>query len=520
MATIRELVTKLKFVADNKPLKDYAVSVDNLRAKFKLLDTEADRAVKKLDQVGKVSNKAFPMITVGVIAMTTAIGGAGYAILKMNDRINLAIGRIGILTRDTAHARANFEELAQVSIRTGAHLDDITRLFGGIAASAPELGATTKDVMELVEGISQLTILSGGGGAATQGALLQLSQLFAGPRVQAQEYNSLIDGTPALLDAVARAMGKTRGQLTLMVKAQELSTKEFYEALKRSLIPTNKLFKQMPLTLDRVINKFQVMGLVVGLKLQKQMKIPSQFLVKLDKLIDRTQVYILANKELVGLGIEAVFKALGVAVDVVEVSFKTFVDTIKLAKENADFLKIALVALTGATIAYAIDGLAWSLPAIWAQVAAWWALNAAMLANPATWITIGFVALGAIIAVMIYKWKEITAAVKMFCDSSYKWIMEMVAKTQALMPAWMKNLFSGGGSATINVNQAGANSQVVASGKGGAKTVVNNKTRNNNTNVNVKQNIKSTQADPQKVASAANQHLELHINKALAGLNT
>jgi len=126
------------------------------------------------------------------------------------------------------------ERLYQIAQKYGVQLESIGTLYGRNAASAKELNLTQAEQFKIVEAVSASLKVSGQSAEQASGALLQLSQVLGGTKVQAEEYNSLIDGARPLLQAVAAGSDKWAGsvaKLTRDVKDGNVSVEAFVRAL-------------------------------------------------------------------------------------------------------------------------------------------------------------------------------------------------------------------------------------------------------------------------------------------------
>lgn len=115
----------------------------------------------------------------------------------------------------------------------GAPIDALATLYGRAATAAKELGASQEDLLQFSDGIAKALRVSGQSAQESSGALLQLSQALGGGKVQAEEYNSLLDGGRPILQAVAAGLKEAGGSvaaLTKLVKDGKVSSKAFFDA--------------------------------------------------------------------------------------------------------------------------------------------------------------------------------------------------------------------------------------------------------------------------------------------------
>lgn len=126
-----------------------------------------------------------------------------------------------------------FSGLFQIAQRNGTEMAPLVTLYSRMSLAQKELNATSGDMMRFTEAVSLALKVQGSSSQDASGALLQLSQAMGGGKVQAEEFNSLIDGAPTLLRAVAAGMveaGGSVGTLTTLVKEGKVSSEAFFRA--------------------------------------------------------------------------------------------------------------------------------------------------------------------------------------------------------------------------------------------------------------------------------------------------
>lgn len=128
------------------------------------------------------------------------------------------------------------DALFQSAQRAGAPLQALGTLYGRAASSAKDLGASQSELLTFTDLVATSLKVSGRSATESSGALLQLSQALGGSKIQAEEYNSLIDGLRPLLISVASGSDKWGGsvsKLTQDVKAGKVTTEQFFDSALR-----------------------------------------------------------------------------------------------------------------------------------------------------------------------------------------------------------------------------------------------------------------------------------------------
>lgn len=117
--------------------------------------------------------------------------------------------------------------------RNGVAVEATAQLYQRASMARQNLGASEQQLMQIVSGTSAALKLQGTSAGEASGALLQLGQLLGGNMVQSQEYNSLIDGLPTVLEAVAKGSDRWGGSINKLsadVKAGKVTSQEFFQA--------------------------------------------------------------------------------------------------------------------------------------------------------------------------------------------------------------------------------------------------------------------------------------------------
>ena len=172
-------------------------------------------------------------------------------LLLIADRYQALQTRIKTATKATGDYTKVSRELSAISKETGSALLDSVEIFQRVARAAPELGATTDEVLELTRSVQQLGVISGASGVAMKMGLLQLGQGLGAGVFRAEEFNSILENLPEVASRIAKGMGLTVGQLRRMVIAGKLLSKDVFESLKGQAGEINEDFSEIALTIER-----------------------------------------------------------------------------------------------------------------------------------------------------------------------------------------------------------------------------------------------------------------------------
>ncbi|TAZ76557.1 tape measure protein [Rhizobium ruizarguesonis] len=153
-----------------------------------------------------------------------------------------------------------YDALFASAQKNAAPIEALSTLYGRTASAAKELGASQQDLLKFTDKIALALRVSGQSAEQSAGALLQLSQALGGGKIQAEEYNSLLDGGRPILQAVAAGMKETGGsvaKLTALVKDGKVSSKAFFDAFLAGSSVLDKAVENSQTTISASFTKLQ-----------------------------------------------------------------------------------------------------------------------------------------------------------------------------------------------------------------------------------------------------------------------
>jgi tape measure domain-containing protein len=219
----------------------------------------ADREAAQFEQ--RTRRVAGQMSVLGAAAQQLALQLAAAfsigAVIRANDAWVSATNQIRLVTQSTAELRDITEEVFQLSQRTASRFEGMTGLYASIQRAAGEAIGSQREVLRITETIAKLAAASGGPEGSRNAALFQLRQMLQGAVVQAQEFNSLVDGTPLLVQAIADSLGVTRGELRRMVLDGRLATSQVIAALQEQADEADAIFSRVQFTVGDAFTKLQ-----------------------------------------------------------------------------------------------------------------------------------------------------------------------------------------------------------------------------------------------------------------------
>ena len=104
----------------------------------------------------------------------------------------------------------------------------------GVSGAQKELNTNSAEMLRFTNAVGLALKVNGTSATESSGALLQLAQALGGGKIQAEEFNSLIDGARPLLQAAAGGIEEAGGsvaKLTALVKDGKVSSEAFFRGV-------------------------------------------------------------------------------------------------------------------------------------------------------------------------------------------------------------------------------------------------------------------------------------------------
>lgn len=236
----QQTITSKQLEATNKSLKEGKSSFKGLNDEMSKSESSGGKAVKSL---GRVTSGLGSMVTgigkvVGKVGLGALLTVGNKAFNAVSNNIDGAIKRIDTLANST---RA-FENMGFSADHTAKAMKNISKAIDGLPTALNDsvsnvqlLAASTGDLdlsVDVYKALNDAILGFGGDANMANNAIVQLSQSFSNGKIDAQTWNSMINsGLGPTLNALAKTMGKTTGEMKSGLSEGKISVKEFQEGL-------------------------------------------------------------------------------------------------------------------------------------------------------------------------------------------------------------------------------------------------------------------------------------------------
>ncbi|HFS8241950.1 TPA: tape measure protein [Klebsiella pneumoniae] len=244
----------------------YTIEIEADAAKLLAGQASADSALKQIENsVKKTANSADKLDksldNLGGGFSRLAVSVKGYisiqALMKLqqlSEEFTLLQARVTRLSSSSEEGARSFQQLVGIASATGASLGDTVNLWQQLTSTLKTVGATNSDVNRLVMTLQKIGAIGGSSVQEMANALRQFMQSVASGRIQAEEFNSVLEQMPELARQIADGMGIPFNELRQLMLAGKLDIGEVLAAIEKRSDEINQQFETMPRTVSQATN--------------------------------------------------------------------------------------------------------------------------------------------------------------------------------------------------------------------------------------------------------------------------
>ena len=360
---------------------------------------EQGRFNRAIDEGAQGAGDLMNMIK-GAVAAYASVQTIG-KVMDLSDQLTSTTARINLMndglqsTQDLQNMIYLSAERSRGAYQTTADAVSKLGLMAGDAFSSSE------EIIAFTEQLNKQFIIAGTEAAGIDAAMLQLTQAMGSGVLRGEEYNSILEQAPNIIQAIADYMEVPKGQLKDMAAEGQITAEIVKNAMFAAADETNAKFESMPKTFSQIWTSFQNTALMA-------------FQPVLQRLND------VANSEAFQTFINGAIEALSMVAGIVVEIFNLIASVGTMIADNWSWLSPIIYGVAAALLVYygrlmLVRGAELALAAVqgvvavakgilaaatmlvtgatWAQTTAQYGLNAAMYACPIVWIIILIIAL-------------------------------------------------------------------------------------------------------------------------------
>ena len=333
----------------------------------------------------------------GIVA-TLAAGAGAKALLGLSDKLTSTTARLSFLVDDGGSVDELEQKIMASAQRSRAAYLDTASAIASMGANAGRAFESNDELIAFMEQVNKQFVIGGATAEGQSAAMLQLTQAMAAGALRGEELNSILENAPGIARAIESYMGVAEGSIKSYAEEGLITADVVKNALLSVADETNAKFESMPMTWAQICTKMQNTALAAF----------EPVLTRLNQVANSAQFNTVIDGAINGLAMLA-----SVATGVLDL----LINGASFVVDNWSWISPIVYGLVAAFIAYnavalitnginaamalaegvKAAALMMSTGATFAQTAAQYGLNAALLACPITWIVVLVIALVAAI---------------------------------------------------------------------------------------------------------------------------
>lgn len=396
---LNRAMERMDVSAANEAYLRLSSTVSNTERYIRDNTDEQGRFNRAIDEGTQGAGDLMNMIK-GAVAAYASVQTIG-KVMDLSDQLTSTTARLNLMN-DGLQTTQDLQNMIYLSAERSrgayqATADAVSKL--GLMAG--DAFSSSEEIIAFTEQLNKQFTIAGTETAGIEAAMLQLTQAMGSGVLRGEEYNSILEQAPNIIQAIADYMEVPKGQLKDMAAEGEITAEIVKNAMFAAADETNAKFEAMPKTFSQIWTSFQNTALMA-------------FQPVLQRLND------VANSEAFQTFINGAIEALSMVAGIVVEIFNLIASVGTMIVDNWSWLSPIIYGVAAALLVYygrlmLVRGAELALAAVqgvvavakgilaaatmlvtgatWAQTTAQYGLNAAMYACPIVWIIILIIAL-------------------------------------------------------------------------------------------------------------------------------
>ncbi|MBD0765097.1 tape measure protein [Neisseria sp. RH3002v2f] len=235
----------------NETIRNFHADV---KAGFEAVGNQVQQASEKARaEVGKIGSSLS-----GLTKLLAGFATADFAksVLDTADAMQLINSKVRMVTSSETEYLSVQRQLLDVANNTGASLESTANLYVSTSRALKDYGYTQQEILKFTEATNNAMTIGGVGAQQQAAALMQLSQALGSGVLQGDEFKSISEAAPILLDTIAEYMGKSRAEIKKLGSEGQLTADVIFKAISGASEKLGEQAAKIPMTMGKALNAF------------------------------------------------------------------------------------------------------------------------------------------------------------------------------------------------------------------------------------------------------------------------
>lgn len=231
-------------------MSDFVGGVGDGKEKVKELNAELAKTGDKAEEAAGGLGK------IGTVLAGFATLSFAKSLLDTADAMQSINSQVRQVTSSETEYLAVQRQLLEVANNTRASLESTSSLYVSTSRALKDYGYTQQEILQFTEATNNAMTIGGVQAEQQAAALMQLSQALGSGVLQGDEFKSIAEAAPILLDTIAEYMGKSRAEIKKLGSEGELTADVIFKAISGASEKFSEQAAKMPMTIGQALTVF------------------------------------------------------------------------------------------------------------------------------------------------------------------------------------------------------------------------------------------------------------------------
>lgn len=206
--------------------------------------TAAQQSVGKFNMLGSVFAGSF--LATAAIAGARALGSAIASVGTSAEEFAGIQARLGLVANSQKEVAGLNQAIFESAQRARGSYFDMANAVSKLAINARDAFPDPAEVVGFTEGIQKLFAVGGASVVEQKSAMLQLTQALGSGRLQGDEFRSISENAPMLLNMISKELGVTRGEVKALAAEGKITSAVIKDSILKHMGDIDDAFAKVP----------------------------------------------------------------------------------------------------------------------------------------------------------------------------------------------------------------------------------------------------------------------------------
>ena len=231
-------------------MSDFVGGVSDGKEKVSELNAELAKTGDKAEEAAGGLGK------IGTVLAGFATLSFAKSLLDTADAMQSINSQVRQVTSSETEYLAVQRQLFEVANNTRASLESTSSLYVSTSRALKDYGYTQQEILQFTEATNNAMTIGGVQAEQQAAALMQLSQALGSGVLQGDEFKSIAEAAPILLDTIAEYMGKSRAEIKKLGSEGQLTADVIFKAISGASEKFGEQAAKMPMTMGQALTVF------------------------------------------------------------------------------------------------------------------------------------------------------------------------------------------------------------------------------------------------------------------------